>query len=312
MKVLVTGATGLVGSRLLERLEGAGHSCVALSRTPGRAAATLSKTTRVYPWRPPAQPPAEAFEGVDAVIHLAGEPVVGRWTEAKRQSIRGSRVEGTRLLVESLASLEQRPRILISASAIGFYGDRGDAPLAEDADAGDDFLASVCVGWEEAARGAEALGMRVLCLRIGLVLDPAGGALAAMLPSFRMGLGGRLGSGRQWWSWIHLEDLLSLCMRSLTDEDLRGPVNACAPGAVRQAEFARELAHALGRWALLPAPARALELILGGFATELLASRRVTPAAASLAGFDFRYPSLPGALRNLLQAPGARNARTSG
>lgn len=219
-------------------------------------------------------------------------------------AIHDSRVLGTRNLIEALRRLPARPATLVSASAIGFYGDRGDEVLCETSPAGDDFLADVCRGWEDAAAAAEDLGLRVVRLRIGLVLDPAGGALGAMVTPFRLGFGGPLGSGRQWWSWIHREDLVGLIEHALSEPALRGAVNATAPDPVPQREFARVLGAAVGRWSLLPGPRAALELALGGFATELLASRRVAPRAAQAAGFEFRYPHLGVALRDLLKRAG--------
>ncbi len=301
MDVLISGATGLVGGRLTARLAAAGHRCRALSRDPAHARARVPALAEAYPWSPTEEPPPpEALRGVDAVVHLAGESVVGRWTEAKRRAIHDSRVIGTRNLVTALRALEAPPT-LVSASAIGFYGDRGDLPLTESAPAGEGFLADVCRGWEAAAAEAEALGARVVRLRIGLVLGARGGALDAMLRPFRLGLGGPLGGGLQWWSWIHLEDVVGLIEQALVDDRLRGAVNATAPQPLRQREFARVLGRSLGRWAVLPVPRRALELALGDFASELLASRRVLPRAAEEARFAFAYPALEDALADLLR-----------
>jgi uncharacterized protein (TIGR01777 family) len=211
-------------------------------------------------------------------------------------------VDGTRRLIEAIEALSpaRRPRVLVSASAIGFYGDRGDEALAEGSSAGSDFLADVCVQWEREAARAESLGVRTVMLRIGIVLSRRGGALEAMLPAFRMGLGGTMGSGSQWWPWIHIEDLVGLARFAVDHEDIRGPLNATAPEPVQQREFAATLARVLARPAFLPAPAFALRAALGAFSQELLASRRVLPERARKGGFSFRFPRLEDSLRDLL------------
>ncbi|MHC4392669.1 MAG: TIGR01777 family oxidoreductase [Planctomycetota bacterium] len=305
MKILVTGATGFVGSRLVRRLVASGHLVSVLSRSPERASAQLPQAAAHFSWMPTeGQPPPASLEGVDAIVHLAGEPVVGRWSAAKRKAIERSRTLGTQNLVDGIRTMPVPPKVLVSGSAIGFYGDRGDEVLDEGAASGDDFLAGVCRGWEDAACAAKVLGVRVARLRIGLVLDPEGGALNAMLTPFKFGLGGPLGSGAQWWSWIHLEDLLALIQLAVEDGSLRGAYNATAPEPVRQVEFARTLGRVLGRPAFLPGPKAALRLALGGFAAELLSSRRVIPSAATNAGFQFSHPELEPALRDLLAPTG--------
>jgi len=296
MKILFTGATGFLGRAITERLAADGHTLVALARRPERAQASLPRLARAYAWRADAPPPAEAFAGVTAIVNLAGETIAGRWTAAKLGAIRGSRVEGTRALVTGLATLAERPRVLISASATGYYGDRGEETLTEDAPAGGGFLAEVCRDWEQEAARATAFGLRVARLRFGLVLGPGGGALAPMLPLYRAGLGGPLGSGRQWWPWVSLPDVVGLIAHLLTAETA-GPVNAVAPAAVRQRDFARALGRVLRRPALLPAPAWGLRIGLGRFASELLASRRVVPQAALGSGYRFVHAELDAALR---------------
>jgi uncharacterized protein (TIGR01777 family) len=244
-------------------------------------------------------PPAESLREADVIIHLAGEPVAQRWTAEAKRRIRESRVVGTRNLVEALAALPRRPEALICASAIGYYGSRGDEILTESSAPGSGFLPEVCVAWEKEAQAAEALGIRVVRVRTGLVLAADGGALQRMLPPFRMGVGGRLGSGRQWMSWIHLEDLTGL-FQFAVESQVRGPLNAVAPHAVTNSDFTRELARALRRPAVFPVPEFALRLLFGEMADVLLASQRVAPAAAEAAGFRFRFPQLAPALEGLL------------
>ena len=288
----MSGATGFVGPALKAELEARGDRVVGFSRRggPGRVQ-----------WDPvAARPPAEAFDGMDAVIHLAGESVVGLWTAAKRKVIQDSRIVGTRNLVAAFGQLDRPPATLISASAVGYYGDRGDEELTEESAPGEGFLPDTCLGWEEAALEAENLGVRVVRLRIGIVLATGGGALGAMLLPFKMGLGGPLGSGRQWSSWITRKDLIRLVMFALDRDDVAGAVNATAPNPERQKDFAKTLGRVLRRPAFLPAPAFALKLILGGFSAELLSSKKVLPKAAESYGFAFEQPGLEPALRQIL------------
>ncbi|HKK71923.1 MAG TPA: TIGR01777 family oxidoreductase [Candidatus Krumholzibacteria bacterium] len=300
MRILVTGATGFVGRALVAALVERDVEVVASSRNPLRAASQLPLIYRHVKWDPNVGPaPREVFDGVDAIIHLAGENVAGRWTDDKKKRIRDSRVLGTRHLVDSLRGLDDRPRTLVSASAIGYYGDRADDELREDDEPGDDFLARTCVEWETEGVHARALGLDVVQLRISIVLDPAGGALQQMLPPFRFGVGGPLGSGDQWWSWIHRDDLVRMLITSV-DERWDGPYNAAAPGVLRQKEFADVLGDVLGRPSFVPAPAFALQMLFGEFSTELLASKRVVPQRALDAGFEFRHPELVDALLDLL------------
>jgi hypothetical protein len=300
MRVLISGVTGFIGTRLAEKLAQAGHELWGLSRDPEGARRKVPQLSEAFAWNPVTQqPPGDALKDVGAVIHLAGETVTGRWTEKKKQRIRDSRVLGTRNLVAALEAAK-RPPVLVAGSAIGFYGDKGDKPLTEDMKPGNDFLAETCVAWEAEAERAERLGMRVVRLRTGIVLGPDGGALEAMLLPFKLGMGGPLGSGRQWWSWIHRDDLVALLQRAAENDDMRGPYNGTAPEPVRQKDFAKVLGKVLRRPAFMPAPAFALKLVLGGFSSELLGSKRVLPQRAQKEGFEFSYPELEGALREAL------------
>ncbi|HYC57199.1 MAG TPA: TIGR01777 family oxidoreductase [Candidatus Binatia bacterium] len=303
MKVLVTGATGLVGQHLVRRLLEGGHDVVALSRNLDEALLTLPVRCMVHEWNPEAgHLDGRAWDGVRAVVHLAGENVgAARWSRRRKDAILKSRALGTRTLVESIGLLppEKRPKIFVSASAIGFYGDRGDEILEETASHGEDFLADVCRVWEHEARRSETHGLRWVSLRTGIVLAREGGALAKMLPLFRVGLGGRLGSGDQWMSWIHIADLVSLYMLAIENDELEGPVNAVAPNPVTNKQFTRSLARVLRRPALAPAPATMLRMMLGEMSSLVLGSQRVVPVAADDAGFKFDYEDLELALRDL-------------
>jgi uncharacterized protein (TIGR01777 family) len=295
MKVAVTGSTGLVGAALGSYLEAGGHAVTRIVRgRPGRGQAA---------WDPAGGSiDAARLEGVDAVVHLAGESIAsGRWTAEKKRRIRDSRVGGTRLLASALARLDAKPRTLVCASAIGYFGNRGDELLDEASSAGDGFLSEVCTEWERAASPAAEAGIRVVHLRLGLVLSPAGGALGRMLTPFRLGMGGRLGSGEQWMSWIAIDDLLSVIHHVLAHDGLRGPVNAVAPHPVTNAEFTRALGRVVGRPAVAPVPGFAARLAFGEMADALLlSSARVLPEKLQASGFQFRYPTLDAALAHLL------------
>ncbi len=296
MRILVTGPRGLIGSALLPALRARGHTVLGLSR---RAAG--AEEIGWDPGRGVLE--ARALEGFAAVVHLAGEPLGVRWTPLTKAQIRASRVEGTRLLAERLASRTSRPGVLVSVSAIGWYGDRRDERLDERSRPGTGFLAELCRAWEEAAAPAGSAGIRVVHPRLGLVLSPGGGSLARLLPIFRLGLGGPLGNGWAWWSWVAIDDVIAALERLLADESLAGPVNVTAPGAVRNRVFARALGRALDRPAWLPAPAFALRALFGEMADgALLASLRVEPARLLAAGHSFRFPELESALRHLLGA----------
>jgi uncharacterized protein (TIGR01777 family) len=288
MNITVTGGNGFLGRHLIKELKADSHEVVVLGR---KSWDTLSGQ----------EPPPESLDRADAIVHLAGEPVAQRWTAEAKKRIRVSRVDGTRHLVNALSTLSRRPKVLICASAIGIYGDRGDEILTEESVTGAGYLAQVTEDWESAAHLAEALGIRVVMLRLGVVLGRDGGALAKMLPIFRWGLGGKLGSGRQWISWIHIADVTALIRYAITADALRGPVNATAPNPVTNAEFTRTLAGALHRPAILPAPAFALKLAYGEMASVILASQRVMPVAAEAAGFHFRYPSVGEALADCVR-----------
>ena len=298
MNVTLTGATGFIGSRLIERLRAEGHELRVLTRSPRQAQPGI----RYFEWDAIGQPvPAESIDGGNAVIHLAGEPVFQRWSPEAKQRIRDSRVNGTRRLVEALSTASPRPEVLVSASAIGYYGDRGDQVLNEGSRPGKGFLPEVSVEWEKAAELAEALGIRVVRLRIGIVLGRGGGALKQMLTPFRMGVGGRLGSGKQWMSWVHLDDLIGLIIFAAGNRASSGPINGTAPEPVRNADFTRTLARTLHRPAVLSVPRFGLRLLFGEFGSSLTESQRVLPKAAESAGYRFVFPKLDGALEDLLR-----------
>jgi uncharacterized protein (TIGR01777 family) len=293
MKIVLTGATGFLGSHLTRKLLEDGHAVRALVR---RRDDRIPSAVQVFEWSSAQdEPPPESLDGTDAVIHLAGEPVARRWTPELKRLIRASRVDGTRHLVNALSTQTRRPRVLICASAVGIYGSRGDEVLTEGSAPGDDFLARVVVDWEKSAELAEALGIRVVRLRLGVVLGQ-GGALTKMLPPFRFGAGGRIGSGRQWMSWIHIEDVIRLIQFALENDAMAGPVNTTAPKPVTNAEFTRELASALHRPALFPVPKFALKFMFGEMAQVIVASQRALPAAALKAGFRFQFTELKPAL----------------
>jgi uncharacterized protein (TIGR01777 family) len=298
MNITITGATGFIGNRLVRNLLDAGHSLHALGR---KRSASLPSSVRFSEWRSTdGEPPAESLASADAIIHLAGEPVAQRWTPEVKQRIRSSRVDGTRNLVSALSKQSRRPQALICASAIGYYGSRGDEVLTEASRPGSDFLAQVVVDWEQAAGKAETLGIRVVAPRFGVVLGKDGGALAKMLPAFRLGIGGRLASGQQWMSWIHVDDVIDLIRLALETSAVHGPLNATAPQPVTNAEFTQALAAALHRPAIFPVPRFALRLLFGDMAEVILASQRVIPQATRAAGFQFQHPELRGALARLL------------
>jgi uncharacterized protein (TIGR01777 family) len=301
MKILVTGASGLVGSALVPFLESKGHVVLRLVRSgpvPGSAEIR---------WEPEKgiESPAQ-LEGLDGVVHLAGENISeGRWSDEKKARIRDSRVKGTRTLSEALAGLTRPPQTLISASAIGFYGTRGDEVLTEQSASGDNFLAEVCREWELATRPAAEKGIRVVTLRFGVILSTEGGALQKMLTPFKLGVGGRVGDGRQYMSWITLDDVVGAIYYALTNETLHGPVNAVAPRAVTNLEFTKTLGHVLSRPTLFPAPKFALRIAFGEMADALLlSSARVEPQRLKESGYSFQYPELEGALRHMLEKEG--------
>lgn len=301
MEIAVTGSSGLIGSALVPALAAAGHRVRRVVRARPGPGDVL--------WNPAAGTiDAAGLEGIDGAVHLAGVGIGDkRWTPTQKARILDSRVKGTTLLAETLAGLDTPPQVLVSQSAVGYYGDRGDEELTEDDGPGDGFLAGVVQAWEAAASPAAAAGVRVVTTRSGIVLSPAGGALKKQLPLFRLGLGGRLGSGRQWVSWIAIDDEVGGMIHALTTKSLVGPVNLTAPAPVTAADLARAVGRAVHRPALLPVPRPALAAVLGGELTDemLLASQRVLPRRMEGSGYSFRYPEVTAALEALLARPGA-------
>jgi uncharacterized protein (TIGR01777 family) len=303
MRVTVTGATGLIGSSLVSALRERGTQVTVLTRNPNRARARLGDIDAVG-WDSLAGPaPVAALEEREAVVHLAGEPVAQRWSAKVKRAIRESRVVGTRNLLEGLSLARSRPTLLLSSSATGYYGAHGEEPLDEDAPPGGDFLAQVCVEWESAAAAASELGMRAAQLRTGVVLDRSGGALAKMLPAFRLGVGGPVAGGFQYISWIHAQDVVGMMLAALADERWSGPVNATAPEPVPNRVFSKALGRALGRPSLLPVPGLALQALYGEMAEIVTTGARVMPAKALVLGYEFAHPQLEPALRQALARP---------
>jgi len=299
MKVLVSGATGLIGTALTSELTSGGHSVVKLSRSRPSSEDTVR-------WEPDSSSlDASRLEGIDAVVHLAGEIIFSgpadRWTAAKKRRIMESRKNGTRLLSETIAKLSEPPKVMVSASGINYYGSRGNELLTEDSSRGSDFLAEVCREWESAADPAREAGIRVVHTRTALVLSPEGGALGTTLPIFKLGIGGKIGSGRQYWSWITLDDEVGAIVHCLTNEEVNGPVNLGSPTPMTNAEYTKILGEVLNRPTVFPLPTPAARLMLGEVADALLlASIRVEPAKLKETGYRFRHPELEGALRHLL------------
>lgn len=294
MNVLISGATGLIGSALIPELEAGGHRITRLTRSP--------RTDYDVRWDPEAGTIDGDLEGTEAVVHLAGESIAqGRWNDQKKRRILDSRVKGTRLLSEKLAALATPPKVMVSASAVGYYGDRGDEVLTEESSSGTDFLAGVCREWEAAAEPARRAGIRVVHPRLGIVLSPKGGALGTTLPIFKLGGGGKIGSGNQWWSWVALDDVVGSIVHAVTNETVEGPVNVGSPNPMTNAGYTKVLGRVLGRPTVLPLPAPAARIMLGEVADALLlASQRMEPAKLKATNYDFRYPQLEGALRHLL------------
>lgn len=300
MKVAIPGATGLIGRLLVRSLVERGHEPVVLTRNPSGVSGDMADLD-VRRWI--ADPDPAPFEGVDAVVNLSGEPIVsGRWTAEKKRRIRESRVKGNAAIVSALSMLDPRPGILITGSAVGYYGSRGDDLLIESEGNGSDFLAGVCRDLEAEAENAEALGIRVIRMRTGVVLSPRGGALAKMLPPFRMGIGGRIGSGRQWFSWIHERDLTGAIMFFLENPEISGAVNAVSPGVVRNSDFTRSLGRVLSRPAIIPIPLIAFRLLYGEMAGVLAFSVRAVPEKLRDAGYEFQYNDIEEALASCVRA----------
>jgi uncharacterized protein len=300
MKILVTGATGLIGRSLCRSLTDDGHVVSAVSRSPSKPKGL--EAAEIHQWDTQSGPlSSAALDGVDAVVNLVGEPIdARRWSDQQKRLIRDSRVVTTRNLVEGLRLVERKPTVFVSGSAVGFYGDRGDEQLEETAPAGQGFMSEVCEEWEREAGRATELGMRVVQVRTGVVLSAEGGALKKMLAPFKLGVGGPLGSGKQWFPWIHIKDIVGIFRHAILTGTLAGPVNGVAPQPVTNGEFTRELGHALHRPAFLPVPEMALKVLMGEMSAVLFGSQRVVPKAALDSGYEFQYPLLAKALADLL------------
>ncbi|MGI8714779.1 MAG: TIGR01777 family oxidoreductase [Solirubrobacteraceae bacterium] len=303
MRVLITGATGTIGLAVADALRERGDQVVALSRDPDRGQRVLGDGAEVHAWAEPMSgpPPAQALRGADAVVHLLGEPVAQRWSADAKRRIRDSRVLATRSLVQGLRDLPdgERPPVLVSQSATGYYGPRGGAPLDEQAAPGDDFLAEVVIAWEHEAMAA-APGSRVALTRTGVVLSPSGGALAKMLPFFRLGVGGRVAGGKQYVPWIHLDDVVGGLLCCVDQSSATGPVNLTAPNPVTNTELSHALGHVLGRPALLPVPGVAVKLLYGEMAEMVTTGARVIPARLAELGYQFHHPEVQAALADVL------------
>jgi uncharacterized protein (TIGR01777 family) len=307
MKITVTGATGLIGSKLVTALRARGDDVTVLSRDADRARKALADQVAgpggfdAVAWDPMAGPaPASALAGRDAVVHLAGEPVAQRWSSGAKERIRASRETGTRNLVAGLRAVDDRPGVLVSSSAVGYYGPRGNEVLTESTPPGTDFLASVCVAWEREAAAASEIGVRVVLIRTGVVLDANGGALEKMLPPFKLGVGGPVAGGKQYMPWIHVDDLVGIYLAALDGPDWSGPVNAAAPTPVTNKEFSRALGRVLRRPAFAPVPALAIKALYGEMSEIVTKGQRVVPERALELGYTFAQPALEPALRDAL------------
>jgi uncharacterized protein len=304
MKVLVTGGTGFVGRTLVRKLVEKNHEVVLLSRNPEAAKQALPLPIQFFPWNAEVSvPPKEAFQGVEGIIHLAGESIAaGRWTEKQKKKILDSRTLSTRNLLKGAVDSGCKPKVLVMASAIGIYGDRGDQSLSETSPQGIGFLADVCRAWERESNYPGLESVRKVNLRIGIVLGKDGGALQKLLPIFKLGGGGPVGNGKQWMSWIHRSDLVEMILYSLTHDNVQGAVNAVAPSPSTNAEFSKALGKALKRPAFLPAPAIALKLAMGEMSELVLASQKVEAKKISDSGFVFQYPKIQEALNDICKS----------
>ena len=301
MKLAITGATGFIGKQLLKELQSAEAEYAVITRNRAAARKSCPDANSIVEWNPPETGPDPAMlEGLDGVVNLAGEAVAQRWTASTKRKIRESRVLSTRMLVEALKRTSDPPKVLVSTSAIGFYGPRDATKLDENAVAGTDFLATVCQDWEAESSSATEAGIRVVNPRIGIVIGPGGGALAKMLTPFRMGVGGPIGDGKQWMSWIHVRDVVGLILYALTTPELTGPVNTTAPNPVTNREFSKTLGSVLHRPTILPTPVLALKLMFGDFADILATGQRVIPEKALRVGYRFRFPDLSEALADVV------------
>jgi len=300
MKILVTGATGFIGRHLLPVLKEAGHEIVVLTRNADQAVTRLPVVCRIVAWDPASlEPPPEAFEGVEAVVNLAGENIATRWTDSKKAELERSRILSTHHLVQTFKIMANPPKVLVSVSGVGFYGHQRSAELDESAPSGTGYLADLCRRWEAEALEAQTLGTRTVVLRTAMVLGTDGGAMQYMLPAFRMGLGGRVGNGRQWMTWIHIRDLAHMILHAINTETLQGPVNAVAPQAVTNGEFTRVLGGAVRRPTLFFQPAFVLRLLFGEMAQVMLASTKAVPKKIRDSGFEFEFSEVGAALQNL-------------
>lgn len=298
MKVVVTGATGFVGQVLVRQLLDAGHEVVVLTRNIAKAALSLGSKCKYYQWTDmEALPPVEAFEGADGVINLMGETISKRWDEQQKKKIVSSRINGTRRLVEAIEKTTKKPKVFVSTSAVGIYGSRGSEELNESSNLADDFLAKVCKDWENEANKVRNQGLRVAIIRVGVVLGRGGGALEKMLPIFKLGGGGPVGSGKQYMSWIHIEDLASMYIEALKNENIKGVLNGTAPYPATNAEFSKMLGKVLRRPAFLPAPAFAMKIAFGEMSQILLEGQKVLPVKFKEHNFRYRYPTLEMALK---------------
>ncbi len=301
MRVTLTGATGLIGPRLVRELQGRGDEVTVLTRDPQKAREALPGVDAVAWADPVGQPaPAAALAGRDAVVNLAGEPVAQRWSDAVKRRIRASRELGTRNLVAGMRAADTPPRVLVSSSAVGYYGPHGEERLDEQTPPGEDFLAEVCVAWEREAQAATELGARVVLVRTGVVLASDGGALKTMLPFFKLGIGGPVAGGRQYMPWIHLDDLVGIYLRALGDDGWSGPVNGSAPEPVTNRAFSKTLGKALGRPAFAPVPKLAIQALYGEMAAIVAEGQRAVPARTTELGYAFRHADLEAALRSAL------------
>lgn len=297
MDYLITGASGFIGQKLVAKLLAESNEVNYLGR---RRSPALDSRAAFHRWNRDELPPLDSVPTLDAIIHLAGEPISQRWNAEVKHRIRYSRIEGTRQLVTAISRLKHKPSVLVSASAVGYYGDRGDAILTEASSPGDDFLAQLCVDWEQEAIRAREAGVRVVLIRIAAVLGREGGALKQMLIPFRLGLGGKFGNGRQWMPWIHVDDLVELLVFAARHPTLEGPANGSAPQPVTNAQFTKALSTALHRPAIFSIPKFALRMVMGEVAGFVFESERVLPEVAERAGFRFRYPEIETALRALV------------
>ncbi len=302
VRVLVTGATGFIGTKLVAELVRRGNEVVVTSRNPDRAKGKFDESVKIFSWKPLVEAlPGEAIDEIDGVVNLMGEPIDQRWTEKAKAKIYESRITVTRKLVEAIGKHQHKPSALVNASAVGYYGPRGDEEVDEDSEPGDDFLADLTSKWEQEALNAGSLNMRVVTVRTGVVLSPDGGALARMLTPFKLGLGGPIGNGRHYMPWIHIDDLVSLFAEAVEDDRYHGPVNATAPNPVTNREFSKKLGQALGRPALLRLPTLILRIIYGEMSQIVTTGARAVPKFASMLGFNFSWPDLGQALSDLVE-----------